>query len=76
MIDNIDHLIVAVSDLAIAKKSLTKIIGSEPVWEGVHEDIGTSNVIFLLSNTYLELLASNGDGMGSALVQNLSLIHI
>ena len=53
MIDNIDHLIVAVSDLAVAKKSLTKIIGSGPVWEGVHEDIGTSNVIFLLSNTYL-----------------------
>ena len=29
MIDNIDHLIVAVDDLAVAKKSLTKIIGSE-----------------------------------------------
>ena len=75
MIDNIDHLIVAVSDLALAKKSLTKIIGSEPVWEGVHEDIGTSNVIFLLSNTYLELLASTGDGMGSGLVQNFLSNH-
>ena len=75
MIDKIDHLIVAVSDLDLAKKSLTKIIGSEPVWEGVHEDIGTSNVIFLLSNTYLELLASTGDGMGSGLVQNFLSNH-
>ncbi len=70
MIDNIDHLIIAVKDLDLATKSFTKILGSEPVWEGVHEDIGTSNVIFLLSNTYLELLASTGEGGGASLVEN------
>ena len=89
MIENVDHLIVAVEDLDAAENNYKKIFGINPVWKGVHNELGTSNVIFNFENTYLELLAATGSGVGAELIKKniqtndegllglvLSLIHI
>jgi catechol 2,3-dioxygenase-like lactoylglutathione lyase family enzyme len=68
MIKTLDHLIVAVSDLAEAEKNYTKIFGIKPVWKGEHKELGTSNVLFNFDNTYFELLSAKSDGLGAALV--------
>ena len=70
MIQSIDHLIVTVNDLDAAILSYTKVLGLEPSWKGVHEDLGTSNALFVMDNIYLELLAADGsEGLGSAMVK-------
>ena len=68
MISKLDHLIVAVKDLDEAESNYKKIFGVEPVWIGEHKELGTANVIFNFKNTYFELLASNGVGLGSDFV--------
>lgn len=68
MISRLDHLIVAVKDLDEAESNYKKIFGVEPVWRGEHKELGTANVIFNFKNTYFELLASNGVGLGSDFV--------
>ena len=68
MISKLDHLIVAVKDLDEAESNYKKIFGVEPVWRGEHKELGTANVIFNFKNTYFELLASNGAGLGSDFV--------
>ena len=70
MISTLDHIILAVEDLNEAEKNYKKIFGIEPVWRGEHKELGTANVIFNLKNTYLELLSSNGEGLGAALVNH------
>ena len=68
MISRLDHLIVAVKDLDEAESNYKKIFGVDPVWRGEHKELGTTNVIFNFKNTYFELLASNGVGLGSDFV--------
>ena len=68
MISRLDHLIVAVKDLDEAESNYKKIFGVDPVWRGEHKELGTANVIFNFKNTYFELLASNGVGLGSDFV--------
>ena len=51
MIENVDHLIVAVEDLDAAENNYKKILGINPVWKGVHNELGTSNVLFNFENT-------------------------
>ena len=75
MIEVIDHLIIAVKNLEIAENNFIKLLGFNPVWQGSHEDLGTSNSIFLLRNTYLELLTANGEGAGAELVKNFLKKH-
>ena len=70
MIKAIDHVIVAVSDLRVAEKDYIQLLGSEPVWRGSHPNLGTSNVLFNFENTYLELLAADGQGIGADFVNN------
>ncbi|RPG42763.1 MAG: glyoxalase-like domain protein [Gammaproteobacteria bacterium TMED112] len=70
MIENIDHIIIAVEDLKSAEENYTKIFGIEPVWRGVHNELGTSNILFNFENTYFELLAATGSGVGADLVKN------
>ena len=70
MISTLDHIILAVENLNEAEKNYKKIFGIEPVWRGEHKELGTANVIFNLKNTYLELLSSNGEGLGAALVNH------
>ena len=70
MISSLDHLIIAVKDLDKAEQDYSKIFGMLPVWRGEHKELGTINSIFNFQNTYFELLAANGDGLGAALVNN------
>ena len=68
MTSKLDHLIIAVSDLDKAEKNYKKVFGIDSVWRGEHKNLGTANVIFNFKNTYFELLASNGVGIGADLV--------
>lgn len=70
MISTLDHLIVAVKDLEEAEKNYKKIFGADPVWRGQHKALGTANSIFNFKNTYFELLAAKGNGLGAELVNN------
>ena len=70
MIERLDHLVIAVNDLDSAIDSYTKLFGYGPSWRGVHEQLGTANALFPVENTYLELLASNGEeGAGAAMIK-------
>ena len=69
MISALDHLIIAVKNLDEAESDYKKIFGINPVWRGNHKALGTANSIFNLNNTYLELLAENGDGLGADLIK-------
>ena len=60
----------AVKDLDEAEKDYTKIFGIPPVWRGEHKELGTINSIFNFENTYFELLASKGSGLGADLVNS------
>ncbi|GIR05404.1 MAG: hypothetical protein CM15mP16_07810 [Candidatus Pelagibacterales bacterium] len=70
MIKTLDHLIVAVNNLEEAEQNYQKIFGINPSWRGHHKEWGTSNSLFSFQNTYLELLAATGEGMGAQLVKN------
>ena len=70
MIKNVDHIIVVVEDLRLAEQNYKKIFGIDPVWRGKHAELGTANVLFNFENTYFELLAANGSGIGADLVNH------
>ena len=70
MIKTLDHLIVAVSDIDEAEKNYSKVFGADPVWRGEHAEYGTENSLFNFNNTYFELLAAKGDGLGAMLVNH------
>lgn len=53
----VDHLIIAVRELDAAARAYGAMLGLAPSWRGTHPTHGTENVIFGLSNCYLELLA-------------------
>ena len=70
MIERLDHLVIAVKDLNSAIENYTKLFGYGPTWRGIHEQLGTANALFPVENTYLELLASNGEeGAGAAMIK-------
>ena len=69
MITSIDHLIIAVENLEEAESNYTKILGIPSSWKGEHKDFGTSNCLFNFKNTYLELLAASGDGLGADFIK-------
>jgi len=58
----LDHVLVAVRDLDAAAESTALLLGRRPSWRGVHPELGTANALFRVANTYLELLASEGQG--------------
>ena len=70
MINTLDHLIVAVADLDKAEKNYSTVFGADPVWRGEHKEYGTENSLFNFNNTYFELLAAKGDGLGAMLVNH------
>lgn len=70
MIENVDHIIVVVEDLSLAEQNYKKIFGIDPVWRGKHQELGTANILFNFENTYFELLAANGSGIGADLVNH------
>ena len=70
MITAIDHIIIAVKNLKEAEANYELLLGRPPVWRGTHKHLGTENSLFVFKNTYLELLAQKGDGMGAELIKN------
>ena len=71
MTTTIDHIIIAVSDLAEASAEYSTLLGREPSWRGAHPDYGTANTLFKLDNTYIELLAPQGEGMAADIVNSI-----
>ena len=57
----LDHVVIAVRDLAGATRDYEALLGRRPSWRGEHPKYGTANTLFRIDNTYLELLAI-GDG--------------
>jgi catechol 2,3-dioxygenase-like lactoylglutathione lyase family enzyme len=64
----LDHIVVTVRNLGRATETYRMLLGREPSWRGRHPGGGTANTLFRLDNTYLELLAADGDGADAALV--------
>jgi catechol 2,3-dioxygenase-like lactoylglutathione lyase family enzyme len=57
----VDHLVIAVRDLASSTEAYAAMLGVGPSWRGTHPTYGTANALFGLANCYLELLALAGD---------------
>lgn len=53
----VDHLVIAVRDLAAAERDYASLLGRAPSVRGAHPALGTANVIYRLANCYVELLA-------------------
>ena len=70
MFKSLDHLIIAVEDLEKATHNYQVIMGTRPVWTGMHKSLGTSNALFNFQNTYLELLSPTGEGLGANLINH------
>ena len=68
---SIDHVIIAVADLAQATNDYSLLLGRHPSWRGSHPDQGTENTLFKLDNIYIELLAASGKGMAADLVNQI-----
>ncbi len=65
----LDHLVIAVRDLAAASANYTRLLGRTPSWRGSHPSYGTANVLYRMDGGYLELLAPGAnttDGSGWA----------
>lgn len=72
MLDSLDHVVIAVSDLERAAGRTAALLGRRPSWRGEHPVAGTANVLFRLDNTYVELLCPAGTGpVGSELRRHL-----
>ena len=57
----VDHLVIAVRDLAAAEDAYSSLLGLTPVSRGVHPSFGTRNVIYGLINCYIELLTPSAE---------------
>ena len=53
----VDHLVIAVRDLAAAERDYATLLGRDASGRGAHPEFGTRNAVFNLANCYLELLA-------------------
>ena len=62
MLDRLDHVIVAVRDLASSCERYAALLGRPVSWRGEHPGAGSANALFRLENTYLELLTPRGEG--------------
>ncbi len=58
----LDHVLTGVRDLDAAAADYAMLLGRAPSWRGEHPGMGTANALFRLENTYLELLAPQGEG--------------
>lgn len=56
----LDHVVIAVHNLEDATNDYTALLGRSPSWRGEHPRYGTSNTLFRIDNTYIELLALSG----------------
>ena len=68
MFDALDHVILAVRDLADATRRYATLFARRPSWRGEHPGQGTANTLFKLHNTYLELISVQGEGPTASLL--------
>jgi catechol 2,3-dioxygenase-like lactoylglutathione lyase family enzyme len=68
--DALDHVILAVRDLADATRRYATLFARRPSWRGEHPGQGTANTLFKLHNTYLELIAVQGEGPTASLLSS------
>jgi len=68
LVQSLDHVVVLVRDLDGAAADYRTLFARDPSWRGSHAALGTANVLFRLSNTYLELLAPSGSAGISGLL--------
>jgi len=61
---HLDHVILAVRDLAAAERTYARLLGRSASWRGEHPGLGTSNALFRVGEAYLELLAPSEAGGG------------
>ena len=66
MLSSLDHAVIIVEDLDVAEADYSALLGLKPSWRGTHPHMGTSNVLYRLSNAYLELLSFGENGEPSA----------
>jgi catechol 2,3-dioxygenase-like lactoylglutathione lyase family enzyme len=59
----LDHIVIAVRDLERATQAYSALLALGPSWRGLHPRFGTANTLYRLRNTYLELLAPEGEGV-------------
>ena len=71
MTTTIDHIIIAVPALTEASTDYSTLLGRAPSWHGAHPDYGTANTLFKLNNTYIELLAPQGEGMAADIINGI-----
>ena len=64
----VDHIIIAVEDLAQATHDYGLMLGRQPSWQGTHPEYGSANTIFRVENTYVELLAATGQGLAGSMI--------
>ena len=62
MLTTLDHIVIAVRDLATATDLYGRLLGRRPSWRGTHPAYGTANTLFRLENIYVELLSPVGPG--------------
>jgi catechol 2,3-dioxygenase-like lactoylglutathione lyase family enzyme len=62
LVDRIDHVVLAVRDVAAAASTMARLLGCAPSWQGDQPADGTSNVLFRLANATIELLGPAGEG--------------
>jgi catechol 2,3-dioxygenase-like lactoylglutathione lyase family enzyme len=74
MLTNLDHLTIAVADVAVATETYERLLGRPPLWRGSHPEGGTAASLFALGNGVIELLgpspsadASESEGFRSLL---------
>lgn len=53
----LDHVVIAVRDLDEATRDYEALFGRRASWRGEHPPFGTTNTLFRIENTYVELLA-------------------
>ena len=64
MWSHLDHVILAVRDLAAAERTYARLLGRSASWRGEHPGLGTENALFRVGEAYLELLAPAAGGGG------------
>lgn len=69
MLQRLDHVVIYVRDLDVATRSYTRLLGFGPSWHGTHPEYGTANSLFLLDNTYVELISPISEGKVSELIE-------
>jgi catechol 2,3-dioxygenase-like lactoylglutathione lyase family enzyme len=61
MLTGIDHITVAVQQIAPATDAYERLLGAAPSWRGEHPALGTEGALFALSNASVELVAPKPD---------------